>query len=109
MLVLLLGAILCAAFRSGGRFGSRAMIANSQTWPLSSSALNMATYKVTLRKEGKELAVLDVPDDRVLLDVALDAGIELPHDCKLGVCLTCPSKIVSGTGVQDVDPCSTLE
>ena len=84
MLVLLLGAILCAAFRSGGRFGSRAMIANSQTWPLSSSALNMATYKVTLRKEGKELAVLDVPDDRVLLDVALDAGIELPHDCKLG-------------------------
>ena len=32
-----------------------------------------------------------------ILSAALDAGIELPHDCKLGVCLTCPSKVLSGT------------
>lgn len=25
---------------------------------------------------------------------ALDAGIELSHDCKMGVCMTCPAKLV---------------
>ena len=83
MLILLMGVIICAAFRSKQRFGSRSMIANSRILS-QSTVLNMATYKVTLRQEGKELAVLDVPDDKVLLDVALDAGIDLPHDCKLG-------------------------
>ena len=84
MLLLLIGGMLCAAFRSERRFGSRSMIASSRTRSQSSASLYMATYKVTLRQEGKELAVLDVPDDKVLLDAALDAGIELPHDCKLG-------------------------
>lgn len=31
-----------------------------------------------------------------ILEAALDEGISLPHDCKLGVCLTCPSMVVSG-------------
>merc|ERR1719231_1411926 len=108
LLTLIIGVIVCAAFRNNKGFVRGPMIANSRSQS-QSTALNMATYKVTLRQEGKELAVLDVPDDKVLLDVALDAGIDLPHDCKLGVCLTCPAKIVSGTGVQDVDPSSTLE
>lgn len=34
-----------------------------------------------------------------ILEAALDNDISLPHDCKLGVCLTCPSVVVSG----DVD------
>jgi ferredoxin len=24
------------------------------------------------------------------------SGLDLPHDCKLGVCMTCPAKLVSG-------------
>lgn len=75
--IFLLGVLLSTGFNLG--FVGRALkTANSR------SKLHMATYKVTLRQEGKELAVLDVPDDKVLLDVALDAGIDLPHDCKLG-------------------------
>ena len=35
-------------------------------------------------------------DGRSILDVALDDGIDVPHDCKMGVCLTCPAKLVSG-------------
>ena len=31
-----------------------------------------------------------------VLSAAKDAGIELPHDCELGVCLTCPAKVISG-------------
>ena len=31
---------------------------------------------------------------------SLEAGIDLPHDCDLGVCLTCPAFIESGTADQ---------
>lgn len=52
----------------------------------------------TAQHEGKS-TVLEVDEYTSILDAALDNDIELPHDCKLGVCLTCPSVIVSG----DVD------
>ena len=54
-----------------------------------------ATYKVTIQHEGKDRTI-DIREDVSILEAALDAGIELPYDCKMGVCLTCPSKIVSG-------------
>jgi ferredoxin len=53
------------------------------------------SHQVTIQHEGTE-TVLQVPEDVSILSAALDAGIELPYDCKLGVCLTCPSRIVSG-------------
>ena len=59
-------------------------------------ALFGTKHKVTIQHEGKE-TILSVSEDYSILDAAIDAGIELPHDCKLGVCLTCPSKVVSGT------------
>jgi len=40
--------------------------------------------------------VLDVPAGESILSVALDKGLDLPHDCKLGVCMTCPAKLVTG-------------
>lgn len=40
--------------------------------------------------------VLEVDESTTILEAALDNDIDLPHDCKLGVCLTCPSKVVSG-------------
>eukprot|EP01041_Mallomonas_annulata_P011620 gene11620-24325_t len=60
------------------------------------SLLAKAVYKVTIQHEGVD-TILDVREDVTVLEAALDAGIELPHDCKLGVCLTCPSRVVSGT------------
>ena len=86
-----------------------------------------ASHKVTIKHEGKD-TVLEIGEDTSILDAALDAGIELPYDCKLGtytsfplsfifmvypwysypnnfryiyigVCLTCPSRVLSG----DVD------
>lgn len=35
--------------------------------------------------------------DTTVLDAAMDAGLELPHSCMSGSCLTCPGKLVSGT------------
>lgn len=74
------------------------------------SSLNAkAVYKVILQKDGKRLAELNVPEDKTVLDAAIDAGIDIPYDCKLGVCLTCPGKVISGESAQDVDPASTLD
>jgi ferredoxin len=52
-------------------------------------------YKVTIQHEGKD-TIIDVAEDCSILNAAIDAGITLPYDCNLGVCLTCPSKVVSG-------------
>jgi hypothetical protein len=48
---------------------------------------------VTVTHEGKT-TVLEVPSDKSILEAALDKGVDLPHDCKLGVCMTCPAKLV---------------
>ena len=52
-------------------------------------------HKVTVQHGGKEF-ILEVPEDYSILNAAIDAGIDLPYDCNLGVCLTCPSRVVSG-------------
>ena len=38
--------------------------------------------------------VLTVEDDQSILEAALDQGLELSHDCKMGVCMTCPARLV---------------
>ncbi|KAI3427087.1 hypothetical protein D9Q98_007026 [Chlorella vulgaris] len=45
--------------------------------------------------EGK-MHTLEVSDGETILDVALDAGVELPYDCKMGVCLRCSARMKSG-------------
>eukprot|EP00882_Tetradesmus_deserticola_P013038 GHRQ01013827.1.p1 GENE.GHRQ01013827.1~~GHRQ01013827.1.p1 ORF type:complete len:135 (+),score=44.04 GHRQ01013827.1:208-612(+) len=52
-------------------------------------------HKVEIMHEGTTYT-LDVPEGQSILEVALDQGLDLPHDCKLGVCMTCPAKLVSG-------------
>jgi ferredoxin len=52
-------------------------------------------HKVTVQHDGKD-TILEVDEGETILSVALEAGIDLPHDCDFGVCLTCPSRIVSG-------------
>jgi ferredoxin len=55
-----------------------------------------AAHRVEVEHGGKT-TVLEVEDGASILDAALDAGLDLPHDCRLGVCMTCPAKLVSGT------------
>ncbi|GAU17246.1 hypothetical protein TSUD_109610 [Trifolium subterraneum] len=40
---------------------------------------------------------LEVEPDETILSKALDSGLSVPHDCKLGVCMTCPARLISGT------------
>ncbi|CAI0465957.1 unnamed protein product [Linum tenue] len=54
------------------------------------------SYKVVIEHQG-ESTELEVEPDETILSKALDSGLSVPHDCKLGVCMTCPAKIVSGS------------
>ncbi|KAK4773202.1 hypothetical protein SAY87_028221 [Trapa incisa] len=53
-------------------------------------------YKVVVEHEGRTTE-LEVEADETILSKAIDSGLEVPHDCKLGVCMTCPAQLVSGT------------
>ena len=63
---------------------------------LSRRSMAPLNWKVTVVHEGEE-TVLEVDEGTSILEASLDAGVDLPHDCDLGVCLTCPAKIESGT------------
>ena len=52
-------------------------------------------HKVCIKHEGVN-NFLEVNESESILDAALDAGIRLPHDCKMGVCLRCSAKVTSG-------------
>lgn len=45
--------------------------------------------------DGKTHSLAMGPQDRVL-DVALDAGLDLPYSCKGGVCCTCRARVLEG-------------
>lgn len=57
--------------------------------------LSASAYKVTVEHDGRT-RTLDVAPDETILERALDEGLEVPHDCKLGVCMTCPARLISG-------------
>lgn len=37
-----------------------------------------------------------VDEDTSILEAGLNAGLDLPHDCDMGVCMTCPGKLSCG-------------
>jgi ferredoxin len=53
------------------------------------------TYNVEFIHQGKT-HTLQVPEDKTILSVAEEAGLELPSSCNAGVCTTCAGKIVNG-------------
>ena len=53
------------------------------------------TYKVQIQHQGNS-HVLEVPADRTVLEVATEAGVELPSSCNAGVCTTCAAQITEG-------------
>lgn len=56
----------------------------------------MATYQVTFVSEGREVSA-PAGDDQYLLDIAAEAGLDLPYMCLQGWCLTCAGKLLAGT------------
>ncbi|KAI3459392.1 hypothetical protein Pfo_016055 [Paulownia fortunei] len=56
---------------------------------------SVRAYKVVIEHDDKTTE-LEVEPDETILSKALDSGLPVPHDCKLGVCMTCPARLVSG-------------
>jgi ferredoxin-NADP reductase len=50
-------------------------------------------FRIELAQSGK---VLDVPAGKSILDVMLEAGVDVPYSCLEGVCATCETRVLSG-------------
>jgi ring-1,2-phenylacetyl-CoA epoxidase subunit PaaE len=54
-----------------------------------------ARTRLEIVLDGKTYSLTMGPQDKVL-DVALDAGLDLPYSCKGGVCCTCRARVLEG-------------
>jgi ring-1,2-phenylacetyl-CoA epoxidase subunit PaaE len=54
-----------------------------------------AAHRLEVVLDGKTHQLAMGDDDRVL-DVALEAGLDLPYSCKSGVCTTCRARLLEG-------------
>lgn len=54
------------------------------------------TYTVELRHQGTTHTI-QVPESKTILEVADEAGLDLPSSCHAGVCTTCAAQILEGT------------
>lgn len=90
------GAVCQRSLRSTGLplFASRST-ATAAKLRRRSAVRPITAYKVDINFNGRT-ETLEVAEDQTILEVALEQGIELSHDCKMGVCMTCPAKLVSG-------------
>ena len=59
-------------------------------------SLSQQAYKVDIETPSG-LETINVEEGNTILQTALDQGIQLTHDCKMGVCMTCPAKLVSNS------------
>ena len=57
----------------------------------------MTSFKITFINELSGLKeIIDIPDDKYILDAACEQNIELPCSCRSGACSTCVAKLEKG-------------
>ena len=57
----------------------------------------MKSFKVTFINELSGLReIIDIPDDKYILEAACEKNIELPSSCRSGSCSTCVAKLEKG-------------
>lgn len=59
----------------------------------STEAVQEGEYTVSLARRG---ATVKVPAGKSLLDALLDAGIDVEHSCREGVCGSCETRVIEG-------------
>jgi ring-1,2-phenylacetyl-CoA epoxidase subunit PaaE len=68
--------------------------------PRSEKATSLSGMALTVVLDGKSHEMRIQPDEHIL-DVALNAGLDLPYSCKGGVCCTCRAKVTEGSVAMD--------
>lgn len=58
--------------------------------------------KVTIRIDGHEADFMIPYHGQPILDIARDAGLDIPYSCKGGVCSTCRAQVVMGAVHMDI-------
>ena len=57
----------------------------------------MKSFKITFINELSGLKeIIDIPDDKYILDAACEQNIELPYSCRSGACSSCVAKLEKG-------------
>jgi ferredoxin len=51
-------------------------------------------YKVEFEMLNGTKQELELQEGETMLEAMLEAGMEPTYDCKMGVCMTCPARIV---------------
>ncbi|KAJ1401202.1 2Fe-2S ferredoxin-type domain-containing protein, partial [Ochromonadaceae sp. CCMP2298] len=52
-------------------------------------------FSVSIKNEGQRKTI-EVDEGESILEAALNAGLDLPNDCKMGVCLRCSARVIEG-------------
>ena len=81
------------------RFAGGAAPATPQA-PRTEKAKSLSGMALTVVLDGKSHDMRIQPDEHIL-DVALNAGLDLPYSCKGGVCCTCRAKVTEGSVAMD--------
>jgi ferredoxin-NADP reductase len=50
-------------------------------------------FTVELARSGKEFVI---PEGKIILQVLLDAGVDVDYSCELGICGACEQRVISG-------------
>ncbi len=64
--------------------------------PPSGEEENADGFDIKLHWSGQDYS-FSCPEDKTILEAAIDNDLDLPHSCMSGSCLTCPGRIKSGT------------
>ena len=57
----------------------------------------MTSFKITFINELSGLKeIIDIPDDKYILDSACEQNIALPFSCRAGACSSCVAKLEKG-------------
>lgn len=67
-----------------------------------STVKKAGTYEITVKLDGSE-QVIKVSPQETILDAVIDAGMDPPYACQMGVCCTCRAKVLSGSVEMEED------
>ncbi|MGE0496263.1 MAG: 1,2-phenylacetyl-CoA epoxidase subunit PaaE [Ramlibacter sp.] len=83
----------CERFFAAGTVATKSVAESGR--PARTTAPNDPKHVLDVVMDGKTHHLAMGADDHVL-DVALDAGLDLPYSCKGGVCCTCRARVLEG-------------